>query len=126
MSFLKKVKVLLYGDGMDQKYLQALLERAEPIIQTEKEYCYVKTQESFCCELRCGHYDLVVVSAKEEAGKAGIQAARETVPALPRIWISDSLDYLIEAHRLETWLLTTPIEEPILWTVLARLLIVAR
>ena len=40
---MKKVKVLLYGDGLDQKYLQALLERAEPIIQTEKEYCYVKT-----------------------------------------------------------------------------------
>lgn len=45
---MTRVNVLIYGDGTDQEYLQALLDRAEPIVQNEKEYCYVKSQEGFC------------------------------------------------------------------------------
>lgn len=122
---MPEVKVLIYGNGFDQDYLQGLLDRAEPIIQNDKVYCYVKTYKAFYEELQSKNYDLVVVSAKED-GKKGIQAACENAPALPRIWISDNLAYLIEAQRLATWMLVEPVDEPILWTALAKLLIATR
>ena len=32
---MPEVKVLIYGNGFDQDYLQGLLDRAEPIIQND-------------------------------------------------------------------------------------------
>ena len=99
----------IYGSSREGEWLRSALDRAEPLRDVEKNYTCITDEASFLDALKDAAADLVIVAAGGEPGRRAIQAAKERAGHVPRLWLTDALDDVLEGYRMEClWCILKP------------------
>lgn len=95
------LNILIYDSLREREWLQTLPDRAEPIRDREKKYTYITDEDLFTDAVRDTDAELVIVAADGEPGYQAIQTAKSRAGNVPRLWLTDAIDYVLEGYRME-------------------------